>query len=92
MPTVTFSIPSGGSHFDFTLEIDGSGELVSINAEKNGNPYDCSLQVESADKNLGIECCRPPRCQSGQCVPLARAKTVEQLSNPEQRATNKKGY
>ncbi len=67
MPTATFSIPSGGSHFDFTVEIDGSGQLVSISAVKDGNSYDCSLQLEPENLSLGIECCRPSGCTAGTC-------------------------
>ncbi len=67
MPTTNFKIGSGASQFDFTLEIDFDGNLVSIGATKDGCEYDCLLQMQPHDESRGIECCRPSGCTSGTC-------------------------
>lgn len=63
----TFKIGSGESQFDFTLEIDGEGNLVSIAAMQGDSPYECLLQMEPIDRSRGIECCRPSGCTGGAC-------------------------
>ena len=67
MPTTTFKIGSGESQFDFTVETDGSGNLVSIEAVNGSNTYECLLELHPHRTGLSVECCRPSGCTGGAC-------------------------
>ena len=56
-----------GEDFDFTLEVDGSGNLTAFTATKDATTYDCTIQLTSRTPEADRICCGPSGCMSGSC-------------------------
>jgi len=56
-----------GEEFDFTLEVDGSGNLTGFTATKDGTTYDCTIQLTSRANAEDQVCCGPSGCMAGSC-------------------------
>lgn len=55
-----------GEEFNFTLTVNGDGQLTGFTATKGQTTYDCLIQLVSQSTPERV-CCGPSGCTSGSC-------------------------
>jgi len=55
-----------GEDFNFSLTLNGDGQLVGFTATKGNTTYDCSIQLASQSSAERV-CCSPIGCTPGSC-------------------------
>jgi len=55
-----------GEDFNFTLTVNGDGQLLGFTATKDNTTFDCSIQLVS-QTSPERACCSPAGCTAGSC-------------------------